>query len=154
MIINSGRHYVAKMYGESRSAAHLMLRTLFVLQLVLLTGCGAKNDEQVVRGKALYEANCASCHGIEGEGAPNWQQPDATGAFPAPPHDGSGHTWHHPDQQLLQIIAEGGPLSGSQMPPFGDELTQEEMEAILAYIKTFWSPEQRETQADITRRAQ
>ncbi|MDQ4075464.1 MAG: cytochrome c [Chloroflexota bacterium] len=132
-----------------------ILGLLVALLLVACSGNQAAETvttEQLAQGKTLYESNCASCHGLEGEGEPEWQNPDASGSFPAPPHDGSGHTWHHPDQLLLQIIAEGGQMPNSRMPAFEEELTREEMEAILAYIKTFWTPEQREIQAEITQR--
>ncbi|MCW5719495.1 MAG: cytochrome c, partial [Bauldia sp.] len=52
-------------------------------------------------GQTLYLANCASCHGVDLEGQPNWQTPLADGRFPAPPHDETGHTWHHSDAQLF-----------------------------------------------------
>jgi mono/diheme cytochrome c family protein len=109
-------------------------------------------DEPSPNGQALYEAHCASCHGINGEGQPNWKIPNAEGVFPAPPHNSEGHTWHHPDQVLLEITAKGGSLPNSGMPGFADKLTQSEMEAILSHIKTLWGPEQREIQADVSER--
>jgi mono/diheme cytochrome c family protein len=127
-----------------------------------LTSCGfviqprAATAEQpskpLTDGKVLYEAHCASCHGIKGEGQPDWQIPDAKGVFPAPPHNSEGHTWHHPDQLLLEITANGGSLPNSKMPGFADSLSREQMEAILAYIKTFWDVEQRGIQADVSQR--
>lgn len=128
-------------------------QTLGLLGLaMILTACGG-SDEQLAQGQAVYEAECAACHGLRGEGEANWQQAGADGVMPAPPHDGSGHTWHHPDPQLLAIIANGGGTPGSRMPAFEGKLTQQEMESVLAYIKSFWSAEQRAAQADITRRA-
>ena len=109
-------------------------------------------DESSPDGPALYEAQCASCHGVNGEGQQNWQIPNAEGVFPAPPHKSEGHTWHHPDQVLLEITAKGGSLPNSGMPGFSDTLTEPEMEAILSHIKTFWGPEQREIQADVSER--
>ncbi len=109
-------------------------------------------EEQVARGEALYKANCAGCHGPQGEGEANWQQANADGSLRAPPHDASGHTWHHPDEQLLAIIAEGGSGPTSRMPAFGEQLTPDERETLLAYLKSFWPPEIRQAQEDITRR--
>ena len=109
---------------------------------------------QLTDGKAIYEANCASCHGINGEGQPNWQIPNEQGVYPAPPHNNDGHTWHHPDQQLLEIIAQGGSLPTTGMPGFEGTLNQARMEAILTYIKTFWGPEQRDFQEKVTRNRQ
>jgi mono/diheme cytochrome c family protein len=105
---------------------------------------------QLAQGEQVYKANCASCHGLNGEGQPNWRQPDAEGAFPAPPHHNDGHTWHHADQQLLQIIARGGSMPNSNMPGYADTLTEDEMVAVLAYIKTFWGSRESDFQAEVT----
>lgn len=115
-----------------------------------LPGLARDANEEATLGKALYEQNCASCHGIDGEGQPDWRVPDANGVYPAPPHTSDGHTWHHPDQQLLAIIADGGMMSNSSMPGFGEQLSAEEMEAILAYIKTFWDEDDRKYQEQVT----
>ena len=60
-----------------------------------------KNHAVVNLGKAIYAENCASCHGVVLEGQANWRQRDAEGYLPAPPHDETGHTWHHPDPYLF-----------------------------------------------------
>ncbi|MFD1912618.1 MULTISPECIES: c-type cytochrome [Paracoccaceae] len=54
-------------------------------------------------GQQLYADNCASCHGASLEGQPDWRRRLDTGRMPAPPHDDSGHTWHHSDRMLFQI---------------------------------------------------
>lgn len=109
------------------------------------------DTRQVAAGERLYTQYCASCHGAQLEGEPNWKQPRADGSFPAPPHDSSGHTWHHPDALLLDIIANGGdPAQGSLMPGFANQLTNEEMEAILAFIKSYWGDAEREAQWQVT----
>ena len=128
------------------------------ITLLLLTACGGNepteglSPTQLAEAKALYEANCAACHGINGEGEENWQNNNEDGTLRAPPHDSTGHTWHHPDQLLLQITTKGGKGLNSRMPPFEDKLTEEEIKLTLEYIKTFWEPEHREAQADVTRR--
>ncbi|WP_353937965.1 cytochrome c [uncultured Sulfitobacter sp.] len=58
---------------------------------------------QVMAGQQLYADNCASCHGASLEGQPDWRRRLDTGRMPAPPHDDSGHTWHHSDRMLFQI---------------------------------------------------
>lgn len=113
-------------------------------------------DEDTLQlGKTVYEQSCAECHGIDGEGQfpDNPMQPDETGRIGAPPHNGNGHTWHHDDNLILQIINEGGMGTVDSfypMPAFGDTLTQEEITSVVAYIKTFWTEEQRMIQAERT----
>jgi mono/diheme cytochrome c family protein len=123
---------------------------------LLMAGCGGRSASaleanRLSEGKALYEQNCAACHGISGEGQPNWKTPDDNGVYPAPPHDSSGHTWHHPDAQLLEIIATGGMMPNSTMTGFADRLSEEEMRLTLEYIQTFWGKQEREYQAEVTR---
>lgn len=105
----------------------------------------------IARGRDLYTQYCASCHGTQLEGALNWKKPLANGSFPPPPHDDSGHTWHHPDFLLLQIMSEGGkPLYDGVMPGFAAQLTQEDMRAILEFLKSHWSHKSREYQWWVT----
>jgi len=59
-------------------------------------------------GRALYVQHCAACQGVNMEGQPDWRSPDANGLYPAPPHDESGHTWHHDDAMLTDYITRGG----------------------------------------------
>jgi mono/diheme cytochrome c family protein len=72
------------------------------------------------------------------------------GVLPAPPHDASGHTWHHPDDLLAQIVREGGVvyMADSNMPGYGEQLTDDDIAAVLAHIKTWWTDEQRAFQAE------
>lgn len=122
---------------------------------VLLIACNRPGltrgpSEEATLGKALYDQYCASCHGFDGEGQPDWKVPGADGVYPAPPHAADGHTWHHADQLLLEIIANGGSRPNSGMPGFRQQLTDEEMSAILAYIKTFWGEREIEFQQEVT----
>ena len=115
----------------------------------------------VIVGKPLYEQHCASCHGAKMEGQPNWRIRMANGRLPAPPHDDSGHTWHHSDQVLLNITFNGlvpgvtaPPGYQSDMPAYKGILSEQQARAVLAYIKTFWSEQSLKTQMEITRREQ
>jgi mono/diheme cytochrome c family protein len=112
---------------------------------------------QVVAGQVIYAANCASCHGDKLQGQPDWKERKADGKLPAPPHDATGHTWHHPDQQLFEIIKRGVaaivPNYQSDMIGFGDKLSDADIRAVLAYIKSTWPPEIQARQAEMTRRA-
>ncbi|MCH9036404.1 MAG: cytochrome c [Chloroflexi bacterium] len=118
----------------------------------IVVGADSLNAEQLALGAMVYTENCASCHGADLEGQPNWQIPLPTGGFPAPPHDETGHTWHHPDQQLIRITTGGFKVSDErgQMPAFGKKLTMEEIREILEFIKTWWSEDQRSYQATVT----
>ncbi len=112
------------------------------------------NPELVVEGEPLYAQYCASCHGVNLEGVPDWKTVQPDGKYLPPPQDSSGHTWHHPDDLLISVIIEGGDPSYSDMPPFGEILTDEEMNAILAFIKNSWGQEEREFQWWITAKDQ
>ena len=118
--------------------------------LLLLTACTATTSDATIEGQAVYSEYCARCHGADGEGQANWQQPNPDGTWLAPPHNDTGHTWHHPDAQLLMTINDGR----NQMPAFRDTLTPAQQAAVLAYIKTFWSKDHRAVQADVTRQWQ
>lgn len=103
------------------------------------------NLQIVDRGRRLYATECAACHGANLEGQENWTVRRADGKLPAPPHDQSGHTWHHNDRVLFDITKRGPgayPTGyATDMPAFGDRLTDREIAAILAYIKSTWPKE-------------
>lgn len=110
----------------------------------------------VARGKAVYSAHCASCHGASLEGQPDWRKRRPDGRLPAPPHDQTGHTWHHPDDLLVDIV-KNGLVPGrtapdgyqSDMPAFAQLLTDSDIVAVLAYIKSNWPAEILETQSNM-----
>ena len=110
--------------------------------------------QQITRGRDLYLQHCASCHGANLEGQANWQQPLPSGRMPAPPHDGSGHTWHHSDRELFLITKHGMaavvPGYASDMPAFENVMSDADIEAVLAFIKTAWPSEARRYQAERT----
>ena len=91
-------------------------------------------------GEQLFASTCAACHGANGEGAEDWMVRDEDGRLPPPPLNGEGHTWHHSDGVLYGIVSEGGAGIGfgSNMPGFKEELTHEEIIAVLEYVKTLW----------------
>lgn len=120
----------------------------------------ASTDSMVVAtGARVYAQHCAACHGANGEGAPDWKRPNAAGELPAPPHGPDGHTWRHSDAMLARMIARGwrdpfNKTSRLTMPAYQDILTAAEIEAVIAYLKSLWTDEQRRFQANESRSRQ
>lgn len=104
----------------------------------------------VAAGERLYQPLCASCHGIDLAGEPDWKARNADGSFRAPPHDSTGHTWHHSDSLLVEIIGEGIGVPNSAMPTYGELLTAEEIVSIVEYLKSTWGPDERTFQWQVT----
>ena len=138
----------------------LSLRNVLIVLAVLVAGLGlfllsdrhdsfsnvasVLSKRQVDIGRLVYLEHCASCHGENLEGQPNWRVRNAYGRLPAPPHDESGHTWHHPDQVLFELTKYGpaavvGGDYVSDMPGYEGILTDREIIAVLDYIKSTWS---------------
>jgi mono/diheme cytochrome c family protein len=129
--------------------------------LLVLSGCSEPRSDpaQLALGEKLYAQHCAACHGAKLEGQPSWQKKLPNGRFPAPPHDDSGHTWHHSDEVLFAITRNGlappyAPAGyESDMPAFAGKLGDGEIRAVLTYIESKWSDEVRKLRAEMTRNA-
>ncbi len=130
------------------------MKTTLLPALLLAPPANADGD-----GAALYGDHCASCHGAALEGQPDWQRARPDGTFPAPPHDASGHTWHHGDAMLFDYVKLGGAetlarsgVTGfvSGMPAFGAALSDADIVAILDYIKSTWPERVRDHQRRVT----
>ena len=111
------------------------------------------NPAEVKSGRGIYEQYCASCHGTKGDGARNWQERDEHGELPAPPHDPTGHTWRHSDAELYEMVSKGwrDPFNKTErltMPSFADVLSPEQIRTVITYLKTLWTPDQRQFQAE------
>ena len=113
--------------------------------LLLLSGCSdAPAPADLQLGAKIYAQHCGACHGMKLEGQANWRQRLPNGRMPAPPHDESGHTWHHPDEVLFGITKYGlvppyapkGYLS--DMPAFAGTLSDHEIRSVLGYIASHW----------------
>lgn len=134
--------------------------TLGIATIVLIIGRGVDPQDaadRLAEGRKLYLENCAACHGEALQGQPDWRNRLANGRMPAPPHDETGHTWHHSDQQLFRITHDGvaqivGGGYESDMPGFADVLTDDEIWAVLDYIKSTWPERERGYQAEISAR--
>lgn len=148
-------------------AAHQLIQSLLALDAgeaiqtaqadTARRAADATNAEQVAAGQAIYHQHCAACHGVNLEGQPNWKQPLPTGGLPAPPHDETGHTWHHADQLLFQITKFGGQATASaefksNMPAFQSVLSDADIWAVLAFIKSRWPPQARAFQESVNAR--
>jgi len=110
-----------------------------------VAGADTDDSKQIAIGQAVYQQNCASCHGAKLEGQPNWRVRKPDGKLPAPPHDASGHTAHHPDEKIFQVTKFGVEALApagykSDMPAYEDVLSDEEIRAVIAFIKTSWPP--------------
>jgi len=117
------------------------------------------NDPAIVAlGANVYEANCASCHGADLEGQANWRSPGEDGRLLAPPHDETGHTWHHDSDTLFQLTKYGvralinDPDYASNMPIYDGVLSDEEIIAVISYIKSTWSEEIRARHTEMENR--
>lgn len=111
----------------------------------------------VKAGRVVYHHTCASCHGARGQGAAAWQQPDRQGELPAPPHDSKGHTWKHSDAMLYRIVQQGwrdgfNKTERLTMPAYAGQLSRKETIAVITYLKTLWTREQRRFQWEESRR--
>ena len=125
--------------------------TAFVLaQPSQTVGILTPDDAEVIAvGQSIYADQCAACHGARLEGQPNWRIRGEDGLLPAPPHDATGHTWHHDDETLFTLtkyglagLMENAPPSG--MPVYDGVLTDDEIIAVLSFIKSTWPDDLRQ----------
>ena len=118
---------------------------------VVLVACGREaalgGAAAIAAGEAIYQTECAACHGRKLEGQPDWRIRRPDGKLPAPPHDASGHTWHHPPEQLFAMVKHGmvppnaPPGYVSDMPAFAGRLSDDQIRQVLAYIESTWPAE-------------
>ena len=157
---------------------------MLAISLLLLTGCTPKelgnampaqipeltvtgvplptlSPQSIEQGQTVYAAYCADCHGDDLQGETEWKAQNEDGTFRSPPHDETGHTWHHGDLTLLDVIRRGGArfegadIGGtSPMPAFEETLTSEEATAVLTFIKSTWPDDIRILQQEATLREQ
>jgi mono/diheme cytochrome c family protein len=129
----------------------------WLVQRKFVPPIAADDPRQVALGASVYATRCAQCHGANLEGQPNWRERQANGRLPAPPHDDSGHSWHHPDEILFGITRNGmAPYAPagyeSDMPAFANALTDEQIAAVIAFIESRWSAPIRAQHARIDER--
>ncbi|WP_245910680.1 c-type cytochrome [Pelagimonas varians] len=136
-----------------------MMRGAVVVLLIAASTANAGHEfdgRDLAAGAVLYSEHCADCHGANLEGQPNWRVADENGVLPAPPHDETGHTWHHSNTQLFDYTKLGGQealgrsgVTGftSGMPGFSGALSDGEIWQVLAFIASTWPARQAKVQA-------
>lgn len=121
----------------------IIVTLAFSLAFFACTSTVDVNPKLASRGGEIYAQQCQACHGDAATGDE---------ALPGVPvHSVDGHTWHHADGQLSQIILGELNYPGRTMPSFGEVLTEEDIEAILAFFKSNWRPTQRASQEEASR---
>jgi mono/diheme cytochrome c family protein len=146
--------------GRTALVAGVAALGVAIAAVAVLLAWPRDDPARLAAGRAVYDRYCASCHGARLEGEPNWRERKTTGRMPAPPHDASGHTWHHPDVVLFGITKFGlvpgkyaPPGYQSDMPGFGGALSDDEIRAVLDYVKSTWPGEIRRAQSAANERA-
>ncbi len=104
----------------------------------------SSGPETAASGEAIYQRQCATCHGADGQGV--------AGAFPPL----AGADWVTGDtDRLVRILMHGlqGPVEvggtryNGVMPAFGGRLSDEEIAAVLTYIRASWGHQASEVTA-------
>lgn len=118
---------------------------LFGVAVLVMTFAACAVDDESSRadperGAAIYAANCQICHGDAATGR--------QAGLNTPTHGPEGHTWHHADGQLVQIIYGRLDFPGRSMPSFEGILSEAEVLNVLAYLKSGWGAEQRRFQTE------
>ncbi|MDH5546365.1 MAG: cytochrome c [Gammaproteobacteria bacterium] len=93
--------------------------------------------QKVDKGFVIYSAHCQKCHGVNAVGAENWRESDASGKFPPPPLNGTGHAWHHPTKVLKEVI-ENGTLPNGNMPAWRDKLSEQDIDNVITWFQSLW----------------
>lgn len=147
---------------NSIAAARFSLLATLILFSLLLTACTSENEgaqsssddakretvasrwytaDNVSRGAVVFQEQCASCHGKEGQGSVVWRQVGADGKFPPPPLNGTGHAWHHPFRVLGSQIKFGAPGGQGSMPGMAEILSDQDIVDVIAWFQSKWSDE-------------
>jgi mono/diheme cytochrome c family protein len=98
---------------------------------VLLVGASITFAADTAKGKAIYETKCVMCHGTEGKG----DGPAGAMMNPKPSNFTSPESKKKPDADLLKTIESG--RAGTPMPAWKGQLSPEQMQDVLAYVRTF-----------------
>lgn len=85
------------------------------------------------KGRALYKGRCILCHGVEGDGKGKMAK-----IIKTPPPFNFQYS-RLPNNMIQDIVSKGGAAVGRspKMPPFGDELSESDINSLILYIKGF-----------------
>jgi mono/diheme cytochrome c family protein len=134
----TGGWFSRQVYAPYRSEAQLVL---------FQPASGA--DRALARGKVVYEQVCALCHGVDGMGKP----------AQAPPFAGSDWVATGNTGQLIRIPLQGlnGPIKVNgvewtlAMPAMGAALPDEDLAAVLTYMRSSWGNKASEITPDMVK---
>ncbi|HEY8122739.1 MAG TPA: c-type cytochrome, partial [Myxococcota bacterium] len=87
------------------------------------------------RGRETFEQICATCHGVDGKGAPGEQNL----RVPMPDFTDCAFASREPDADWYAVAHEGGPARGFSplMPPHGQSLGAETLQLVIAHVRAF-----------------
>jgi len=93
--------------------------------------------DELSRGQEIFQANCAVCHGPNGSPDPDSPLVQGLGVVPANFSDALFNS-REPAGDWKNVVTHGGPVLGfsDKMPAFGESLAEEDIDAVLEYIKT------------------
>ena len=131
----------------SRGAVYFFMLSLSAISLTSCIDEDRPDPFYLMEGEAIYKVECAACHGAQLEGQSDWQTRRADGKLPAPPQDETGQSWKQPRETLAAIIHSGmvaphaPPGYISDMPAFANKLSERQIDNVLLYIESHWTPE-------------
>lgn len=101
------------------------------------TAAKTVTPEMLERGRAIYKANCVSCHGESGKG----DGPGA-GVLNPPPRDHTDREYMSTltDEQIAEIIVKGGAIKGRPLMPSHPHLRGNDLDSVVAYVRSLSEP--------------
>jgi len=135
-----------------------IFRSIFLVTVLSMVGCDSTppdegriiqtqsgetmlrphSETQVAAGAVIFQRDCTQCHGVNGEGDPEWRKRGVDGMYPPPPLNGSGHAWHHSTAFLQDRIKNGSEPGKGKMPAWGGKLSDSEIDAVIAWFQAQW----------------
>jgi mono/diheme cytochrome c family protein len=87
-------------------------------------------------GAALFKADCAACHGLDGRGR---SAAEVGFDLPLPNFTDCDFATREPDSDWSAMIHRGGTIRGFDriMPAFGEALTDDEIDALIKHLRAF-----------------